>query len=61
MTLKKMAKGGIFDQIKKNASDKKKFEKKVNNLIQIKTNQQLNQLSNIYLNKVKKNLTINEL
>ena len=50
-----------INDIKKNASDKKNFEKKVNNLIQIKTNQQLNQLSNIYLNKVKKNLTINEL
>ena len=50
-----------INDIKKNASDKKNFEKKVNNLIQIKTNQQLNQLSNIYLNKVKKDLTINEL
>ena len=47
--------------MKKIASDEKNFEKKVNNLIRIKTNQQLNQLSNIYLNKVKKDLTINEL
>jgi peptidyl-prolyl cis-trans isomerase SurA len=50
-----------INDMKKIASDEKNFEKKVNNLIRIKTNQQLNQLSNIYLNKVKKDLTINEL
>ena len=50
-----------INDIKKNVSDKKNFERKVNTLIRVKTNQQLNQLSNIYLNKVKKDLTINEL
>ena len=50
-----------INDIKKNVFDKKNIEKKVNTLIQVKTNQQLNQLSNIYLNKVKKDLTINEL
>jgi peptidyl-prolyl cis-trans isomerase SurA len=45
----------------KNISDKQRLEKKVDNLIRIKTNQQLNQFSNIYLNKVKKDLIINEL
>ena len=33
----------------------------INKVIKIKTNEQLNQLSNIYFNKVKKNITINEL
>ena len=50
-----------INDIKKNVSDEKKLERKVNTLIRVKTNQQLNQLSNIYLNKVKKDLTINEL
>ena len=50
-----------INDIKKNVFDKTNIEKKVNTLIQVKTNQQLNQLSNIYLNKVKKDLTINEL
>ena len=50
-----------INDIKRNVSDKKNFEKKINTLIRIKTNQQLNQLSNMYLNKVKKDLTINEL
>ena len=50
-----------INDIKKNISDEESLEKKVNTLIRIKTNQQLNQLSNIYLNKVKKDLTINEL
>ena len=50
-----------INDIKKNVSDEENLEKKVNTLIRIKTNQQLNQLSNIYLNKVKKDLTINEL
>ena len=50
-----------INDIKKNVFDKKNIEKKVNTLIQVKTNQQLNQLSNLYLNKVKKDLTINEL
>ena len=36
------------------------LEKKINDLIQIKTNQQLNQFSNIYFNKVKKEILIYE-
>ena len=41
----------------------KKFDKKkeLNNLIRIETNKQLNQYSNIFFNKVKKNTNINEL
>ncbi len=41
----------------------KKIDKKkeLNNLIKLKTNQQLNQYSNIYYNKIKKNTNINEL
>ena len=35
-------------------------EKEFKNLVRIKTNQQLNQYSNIYFNKVKKNTIINE-
>jgi peptidyl-prolyl cis-trans isomerase SurA len=50
-----------INNIKKNVFDKKDLEKKVTTLIRVKTNQQLNQLSNIYLNKVKKDLSINEL
>ena len=37
------------------------IDKKVNNLIRDKTNQQLKQYSNIFFNKVKKDLVINEL
>jgi peptidyl-prolyl cis-trans isomerase SurA len=37
------------------------IEKELNYLIRIKTNQQLNQFSRMYYNKIKKNLTINEL
>tara|TARA_B100001057_G_scaffold499797_1_gene611829 strand:+ start:4863 stop:5792 length:930 start_codon:yes stop_codon:yes gene_type:complete len=36
------------------------LEKKLNDLIQIKTNQQLNQFSNIYFNKVKKEILVYE-
>ena len=40
----------------------KKFniDEELKNLIKIKTNQQLNQYSNIYFNKVKRNLNIDE-
>ncbi len=40
----------------------KKFDinKELNNLKRIKTNEQLNQYSNIYFNKIKKNININE-
>ena len=43
--------------IKKNVDADKEFKKIVN----FKTNEQLNQFSNIYYNKVKKNIIINEL
>ena len=36
------------------------IEKKIERLVKIKTNQQLNQFSNIYLNKLKKDVVINE-
>ena len=35
-------------------------DKELNNLIKFKTNEQLNQYSNIYFNKVKKNTKIHE-
>ncbi len=43
--------------------EKKKYdvEKKINELIRISTNQQLNRLSNIYYDKVKKEIKIDEL
>ena len=50
-----------INDIKKDKSNEQSIEKKVDTLIQIKTNQQLNQFSNIYLNKIKKDLVINEL
>ena len=50
-----------INDIKKNISNEESIEKKVDALIRIKTNQQLNQLSNIYLNKIKKDLIVNEL
>ena len=36
-------------------------EKELNSLVQFKTNQQLNQFSNMHFNKVKKEIQINEL
>ena len=50
-----------INDVKTNVFNEESIEKKVDNLIRIKTNQQLNQLSNIYLNKIKKDLIINEL
>ena len=50
-----------INEIKKDKSNEQSIEKKVDTLIRIKTNQQLNQFSNIYLNKIKKDLVINEL
>ncbi len=49
-----------LDEIK---SEKKKYdiEKKIDELIRISTNQQLNRLSNIYYDKVKKEIKIDEL
>ncbi len=37
------------------------LDKEINDLVKFKTNQQLNQFSNIYFNKVKKDIIINEL
>ena len=37
------------------------FEREIKNIIEKKTNTQLNQMSNVYLNKIKKNIQINEL
>ena len=45
---------------KKTIKDVSNFENQLNNLIRIKTNQQLNQFSNIYFNKVKKEITVYE-
>ncbi len=38
-----------------------KIEEELKKIIQIKTNEQLNQFSNIFLNKIKKDIVINEL
>ena len=43
----------------KNILNSINFEDEMNKLIKAETNQQLNQFSNIYFNKVKKNITIN--
>ena len=37
------------------------FEREINNIIEKKTNDQLNQFSNIYINKIKKNIQLNEI
>ena len=50
-----------INDVKTNEFNEESIEKKIDTLIRIKTNQQLNQLSNIYLNKIKKDLIINEL
>jgi peptidyl-prolyl cis-trans isomerase SurA len=50
-----------INDTKTNVFNEESIEKKVDALIRIKTNQQLNQLSNIYFNKIKKDLIINEL
>ena len=46
---------------KLNKTSKEDLNKKIERLVRIKTNQQLNQFSNIYLNKIKKNVKINEI
>ena len=46
---------------KKNETSKEDIEKKIERLVRIKTNQQLGQFSNIYLNKLKKDAMINEI
>ncbi len=56
---------GGFLIIKLNDINNKKIsvnmKKELNNLIKIKTNQQLNQFSNIYFNKIKKNIKIEKI
>ena len=37
------------------------LEKEINLIVRKKTNDQLNQFSNIYFNKIKKNIKINEI
>ena len=46
---------------KDNEVSEENIEKKIERLVKIKTNQQLNQFSNIYLNKLKKDVVINEI
>ena len=46
---------------KDNEVSEEDIEKKIDRLIRIKTNQQLNQFSNIYLNKLRKDVVINEI
>ena len=46
---------------KKTTKRNVKLEDELNKIIQIKTNEQLNQFSNIFLSKVKKDIIINEL
>ena len=43
----------------KNILNNINFEEEMNKLIKIETNQQLNQFSNIYFNKVRKDIAIN--
>ena len=42
-------------------NDNSDLNSEINKIIKNKTNEQLNQFSNIYFNKIKKNITINEL
>ena len=51
----------LLEDKKKNESSKEDIENKIERLIRIKTNQQLTQFSNMYLNKLTKNVVINEL
>ncbi len=50
-----------LNEIKKDEISNDDINKRIDRMITIKTNQQLNQLSNIYLNKLGKDLIINEL
>ena len=56
---------GGFLIIKLNDINNKKIpvnmKKEINNLVKLKTNQQLNQFSNIYFNKIKKNIKIEKI
>ncbi len=49
-----------IENIKNSDVQANDIDNKVNALIRVKTNQQLNQYSNIYYNKIKKDLVINE-
>ena len=51
----------LLENKKQNETSKEDIENKIERLIKIKTNQQLTQFSNIYLNKLKKDVVINEL
>jgi peptidyl-prolyl cis-trans isomerase SurA len=55
--------GFLIIKIKDYKEEKIKFniEEEINKVIQIKTNDQLRQFSNIYFNKIKKDIIINEL
>ena len=55
--------GFLILKLNKIKNEKKKYdiEKKVKELIRVSTNQQLNRLSNIYYDKIKKEIKIDEL
>ena len=55
--------GYLILKLKEKRTKKKDIdiEDELKKIIQIKTNEQLNQFSNIYLNKIKKDIVINEL
>ncbi len=55
--------GYLILKLKEKRTKKKDIdiENELKRIIQIKTNEQLNQFSNIYLNKIKKDIVINEL
>tara|TARA_B100000902_G_scaffold305362_1_gene293793 strand:+ start:4432 stop:5370 length:939 start_codon:yes stop_codon:yes gene_type:complete len=55
--------GFLILKLNESKSEKKEYdvEKKVNELIRLSTNQQLNRLSNIYYDKIKKEIKIDEL
>tara|TARA_B100000003_G_C10861470_1_gene343236 strand:- start:123 stop:1055 length:933 start_codon:yes stop_codon:yes gene_type:complete len=50
-----------IENVKKNQTNATDLDNKINRAIRLKTNQQLNQYSNIYLNKLMKDMVINEL
>jgi len=51
----------LYLQDKKETFEEVDINKEFENLVNIKTNQQLNQFSNIYFQKIKKNVVINEI
>ena len=56
--------GGFLILKKSDVRETKKevdLEKELEQIIKIKTNEQLNQFSNLFLNKIKKDIVINEL